>query len=74
MRNPLAAGRTTANGFLTLYPCGEAPLAASANYSAGSIVSNAVYVKTDNTERDICITSSAQSDITVDVVGYSLDG
>ncbi|BAN03033.1 PIN domain-containing protein [Ilumatobacter coccineus] len=62
------------NGFATVYPCGERPNAASVNYAAGSVTSNAVFVALSDPAGQICIYSSAETHLAVDVVGYTTDG
>jgi hypothetical protein len=70
----VAAIRPSASGFVTVYPCGELPNTASVNYAAGSVVSNAVFVALSDPDGWICVYSSADTDLTVDVVGYTTDG
>lgn len=69
----VAAIRPDTGGFITLHPCEERPLAANVNFAAGTVVSNAVFVKlADNGQ--VCVFSSARTDLTIDVVGYVVDG
>lgn len=63
----------TGAGFTTVYPSGVSrPLAASINYTAGSIVNNTVVVGIPNplAITDFIIYTFAQSDYVVDIVGY----
>ncbi|MFN3258859.1 MAG: hypothetical protein ACE37B_24515 [Ilumatobacter sp.] len=69
----VAAIRPDTGGFITLYPCGDRPLAANLNFAAGAIVSNAVFVKLADTGQ-VCVYSSTRTDISIDVVGYVVDG
>lgn len=60
-------------GFATVYPQGlSRPLAASLNYTAGSIVNNSVVVGIPNplALTDFLIYTFAQSDYVVDIIGY----
>ncbi len=60
----------TGPGFLTLWPCGTArPNASSANYSANTVRSVAVYGKLDATGK-LCIFALAATHVIVDVNGY----
>ena len=57
-------------GYLTVYPCGEAPpLASNVNYLAGGVVANAVVAKVGDGGR-VCVFSLAASDLVVDVNGW----
>lgn len=61
-------------GFLTVWPCGTPqPVASSVNFGAGEIVPNAVLAKVGS-DRSVCIATSAEVDIVVDVNGYVPDG
>lgn len=56
-------------GFLTIYPCDVAqPTASNVNFSPGATVPNAVIAKVGN-DRRVCIFTSQQSDLVVDVNG-----
>jgi hypothetical protein len=60
-------------GFATVYPFGSTqPLAASVNYTAGSILNNAIISKIPNplSTSDFTIYTYAGADYVVDVVGY----
>lgn len=65
----LTAIRPDTIGFVTLYPCGDRPLASSLNFAAGSIVGNEVITGL-SAKGTTCIYTSAGTDITVDVVGF----
>ncbi len=68
-----AAVRPERGGFMTVYPCDQQrPNAANLNFGAGAVVSNAVFVKLDPNGR-LCIFTSAASNATIDVVGYTVD-
>jgi hypothetical protein len=61
-------------GFLTVWPCGTPqPVASSVNFDAGEIVPNAVLAKVGS-DRSVCIATSSEVDIVVDVNGYVSDG
>ena len=60
-------------GYATVYPFGSTqPLASSVNYTAGSIVNNAIISKIPNplSTSDFTLFSFAGADYVVDVVGY----
>ncbi|NNE10871.1 MAG: hypothetical protein HKN41_01345, partial [Ilumatobacter sp.] len=60
----------SAAGFLTVFPCGtDQPLASNVNYVAGDIVPNAALAKI-GTDGKVCIYTSAEADIVVDVNGF----
>ncbi|BAN03320.1 hypothetical protein [Ilumatobacter coccineus] len=60
-------------GYLTAFPCGDRPTTASLNYSyAGTVVGNEIIAKLSD-DGSICIYSSADTDVTVDAVGYVPD-
>lgn len=69
----VAVIRPDTGGFVTLYPCGDRPLAANLNFAADAVVSNAVFVKLAG-NGDVCVFSSTSTDLTIDVVGYVVDG
>ena len=80
----VAAIAPSDGGFMTVfpYPCdGGVPTASNVNFAAGTVVSNAVFVKVGQVGRAfagnnngfICIYSSAEAHLAVDVVGYTLD-
>ncbi|MCX6522548.1 MAG: hypothetical protein NTZ21_17965 [Actinobacteria bacterium] len=60
-----------ADGYLTVFPCGEAPpVASNLNYTrADRAVPNAVVARVGR-DRSVCVTSSADVDVIVDVAGY----
>lgn len=63
-----------ARGFVTMYPCGERPLASSLNYgAAGAVVGNEVLAKLSTTG-SICAYTSVATQLTGDVVGYVPSG
>ncbi len=66
----ITATDATAEGFVTVYPCGIAtPLASNLNFSAGTTVANATIVKlaADGT---VCLFNSEPTNLVVDVNGY----
>ncbi|BAN03866.1 HYR domain-containing protein [Ilumatobacter coccineus] len=57
-------------GYVTVSPCGDRPLASSLNYgSAGAVVGNELVAKLSGTG-SVCVFTSAETDLTIDVVGY----
>ena len=63
----LGAILPSADGFLTVYPCGEEqPLASNVNYYAGDVVSNAVLAKIGE-DGKVCIYTLAEVDLIADV-------
>jgi hypothetical protein len=61
---------STAEGFVTVYPCGiEPPLASNLNYGVGATVANAVIVKV-GTGGKVCLFSTGPTQLVVDVNGY----
>jgi hypothetical protein len=61
--NPAAAG------YLTVYPCGDRPLASNLNYVANQTVPNFV-VTALSPDGEVCIDTIAVVDIVVDLAGY----
>jgi alpha-tubulin suppressor-like RCC1 family protein len=57
------------DGFVTVYPCGERPLASSLNYVAGQTIPNAVIAPVSDSG-DMCFFSSQKTDLIVDVNGW----
>ena len=70
----VAAIRPDTGAFFTVYPCdvAERPLAANLNVAAGEIVSNAVFAAL-SAEGDVCVFTTATTDLAVDVAGYVVD-
>lgn len=60
--------RPNVGGFLTVFPCGEPPLASSLNFGAGAVVGNEVVAKL-SPDGTVCVRPSTATDLTVDVVG-----
>ena len=56
-------------GFVTVFPCGQQPLASSLNFSAGQTVPNAVLAAV-SAEGDLCIYSSTDAFLIADVNGW----
>jgi hypothetical protein len=61
--NPMAAG------FLTVYPCGDRPLASNLNYVADQTVPNFVIAALDP-DGAVCIDTMTTTDVVVDLAGY----
>ncbi len=57
------------DGYVTVYPCGERPVASSLNYVAGQTIPNAVIAPVSNSG-DMCFFSSQKTDLIVDVNGW----
>ncbi len=70
----LTATQTAAPGWMVAFPCGETPpLASNLNYATGDTRAVAAIVGVGTRSGgvgDICITTSADADFIVDVVGY----
>ncbi|MFN3256197.1 MAG: choice-of-anchor Q domain-containing protein [Ilumatobacter sp.] len=65
----VTAVRPSTNGYVTVHPCVEpAPTTASLNYTTGINLGNEVMIGLD--AGDLCIFTSSEIDVTVDVVGY----
>jgi hypothetical protein len=60
-------------GFVTVYPCGPRPLAASVSYGQGQIVPGAVVAPLSSTG-EICLYSHAATDLVVDLNGWFSSG
>ncbi|MEZ5295168.1 MAG: hypothetical protein R2697_02505 [Ilumatobacteraceae bacterium] len=70
--NVTAVGPSGA-GHLTVFPCGDVPVASSLNYTAGSVVANEVVAKVSGSGT-VCVRSHAETDLVVDVTGYVASG
>lgn len=80
---PLGAGAVSMNvtavrpagaGHLTVYPCGNAlPNASNVNFAAGAVVATAVLTGTGDDGR-VCVYSSADTDVILDVTGWTTSG
>src|SRR5205823_1433087 len=55
-------------GYVTVTPCGTAPLASALNYVAGDLVTNMAAAGLDSSGR-ICISTYESADIVVDLAG-----
>jgi hypothetical protein len=64
-----------APGFITVFPCGEptVPTASTSNYRPGLVATNAVVAALDAAGR-VCLYSSADVDLVVDVSGHHPSG
>lgn len=70
----VVAVRPVGPGFITVFPCGApVPNAASVNFGGGDVVSNAV-LATVGTSGQVCLRSSAATDVVIDVTGYAPAG
>ncbi len=69
----LTAIRPAGRGFLTAYPCGSTqPNSSNLNFVAGQVIANFASIKLGTSGR-VCIFSSADTDLVVDVDGYVVD-
>jgi hypothetical protein len=62
-----------APGFLTVYPCGDTPVASNLNYVQDQAVPNFV-ISGLSPDGDVCIDTSAVVDVVVDLAGYIPSG
>ena len=66
----VVAANPSRPGYLTVFPCGtKQPLASNVNYNGNDIRSNAVLAKI-GTNGNVCIYTSADTDLIIDVNGY----
>jgi hypothetical protein len=63
----------SANGFVTVYPCGDRPLASNVNFLAGQTVPNAVIAPV-SPSGDLCFYSSVDAHLLADVNGWFATG
>lgn len=69
----VTAARPTADGHLTVWPCGsERPDTSSVNYLRGVASPNAVVVPVDDTGT-VCVSTHAETDVVVDVSAWFAD-
>jgi Fibronectin type III domain len=61
------------SGFVTVYPCGDRPLASNINYLAGQTVANSVITPL-SASGEVCFFSSADADLLADVNGWFATG
>lgn len=67
----VTATRAIAPGFITVYPCGSPrPNASNVNYVAGQNTANSVLARLGEGGR-VCIVTSTDTDVVVDVTGYT---
>jgi hypothetical protein len=60
-------------GFVTLFPCGDRPLASNLNFLAGETVPNLVIAPVSGTGA-VCVFSSVDTHLVIDVVGWFAAG
>ena len=60
-------------GFARVYPCGDAPTAASLNYGRRGVVAGNEVVAKVSARGTVCVVSDVTTDMTMDVVGYVPD-
>ena len=70
--NVVATG-SSADGFLTVYPCGVRKLVSSLNFGAGETIANAIIAPVSATGT-VCFYSQAPVDLVVDVNGWFAAG
>jgi hypothetical protein len=58
-----------AAGFVTVWPCGDRPLASTGNYQAGAVRPNAAAVAL-SPSGDLCLFSLAATDVVIDITGF----
>ena len=70
MLNVTAVGPAT-GGYVTVFPCGSArPEASNLNFAPGDVVANAVLAQVGSSGQ-VCIYTSATTDLVVDVTGWT---
>jgi hypothetical protein len=70
----VTAANASADGFLTVFPCGGTPPTVSnVNYVAGGAVANSAVVKLSGSG-EVCVSSSARADVIIDVSGFTSGG
>lgn len=73
MLNVTVVGAQGDQGYLTVYPCGQArPEASNLNFGAGDTIANSVLAKV-GTGGAVCIYTSVATDLLVDASGYYAD-
>lgn len=66
----VTSAEATGAGYVTVFPCGDMqPTASNLNYTAGSVVPNAVIAKL-GTDGQVCLFTSNATQLIVDVNGY----
>ncbi len=57
------------NGFLTIFDCGDQPLASGINFAPGATVNNEIVAKLSD-QGTICIFARTTTDLVIDAVGH----
>jgi hypothetical protein len=65
----VTATNPIASGFVTVFPCGDRPLASSVNFTAGATVANAV-VTPVSASGEVCFFANVDTDLIADVNGW----
>jgi hypothetical protein len=65
----VTAVQPSASGFITVWPCGERPLASNLNYVAGDIIPNGVIAPV-SANGEVCLYSLAETHVIVDLAGW----
>jgi hypothetical protein len=68
----VTATNSTSTGYLTVYPCGTVPNSSNLNYPTSSSKANAA-IGMISPGGEICIYSSTETDVIVDITGWSTD-
>ena len=65
----LTATEATANGYITVYPCGTRPLASNLNYTAGQTIANTVITPVDANGK-VCFYAHGTTHLLADLNGW----
>ena len=65
----VTATNPVASGFVTVFPCGDRPLASSVNFTTGATVANAV-VTPVSASGEVCFFANVDTDLIADVNGW----
>ncbi len=63
------ATRSSAAGFLAVFPCGSTPTTSSVNFGPGRDVANLVVTSTGVVDGKICVFASVATDVVIDLFG-----
>jgi hypothetical protein len=63
----------SADGFVTVYPCGDRPLASTLNYRRGAIRANGALTALD-AQGGVCLATHKATDVVVDLTGWFVPG
>ncbi|MEI6403606.1 MAG: hypothetical protein WCP59_15620, partial [Actinomycetota bacterium] len=65
----VTATEASANGYITVYPCGTRPLASNLNYTTGQTIANTVITPVD-TNGKVCFYAHGTTHLLADVTGW----